>query len=44
MTIRPSPIVALNRAIAVAQNDGRERGIEEINLIDDHVRLAAYPL
>jgi RNA polymerase sigma factor (sigma-70 family) len=43
MTIRPSPIVALNRAIAVAQKDGPERGIEEIHLIDDRVRLATYP-
>jgi RNA polymerase sigma-70 factor (ECF subfamily) len=43
MTLRPSPIVALNRAIAVAQKDGPERGIEEIHLIDDRVRLAAYP-
>jgi predicted RNA polymerase sigma factor len=36
MTIRPSPIVALNRAFAVAQN-------EEIRSITDHDRLAAYP-
>jgi len=28
---RPSPIVALNRAIAVAQNEGPERGLEEIS-------------
>ncbi len=43
LTIHPSPIVALNRAIAVAQNEGPERGIEEIKLIGDRVRLAAYP-
>jgi RNA polymerase sigma-70 factor (ECF subfamily) len=43
MTIRPSPIVALNRAIAVAQNEGPERGLEEIHLIADRDRLAAYP-
>ena len=43
MTIRPSPIVALNRAIAVAQNEGPERGLEEIRLITDCDRLAAYP-
>ena len=30
MMIRPSPIVALNRAIAIAQNEGPERGLEEI--------------
>jgi RNA polymerase sigma factor (sigma-70 family) len=43
MTIRPSPIVALNRAIAVAQRDGPERGLEEIGAIEDRDRLSAYP-
>ena len=43
MTIRPSPIVALNRAIAVAQNEGPERGLEEIGSIADADRLAKYP-
>jgi predicted RNA polymerase sigma factor len=43
MSIRPSPIVALNRAIAVAQRDGAERGLEEIGAIEDLDRLAAYP-
>jgi RNA polymerase sigma-70 factor (ECF subfamily) len=43
MTIRPSPIVALNRAIAVAQRDGPERGLEEIAAIEDRFRLARYP-
>jgi RNA polymerase sigma factor (sigma-70 family) len=43
MTIRPSPIVALNRAIAVAQNESPQRGLDEINTIADRDRLAAYP-
>jgi RNA polymerase sigma factor (sigma-70 family) len=43
MTIRPSPIVALNRAIAIAQNEGPERGLEEIGSITDADRLAKYP-
>jgi RNA polymerase sigma factor (sigma-70 family) len=43
MTIRPSPIVALNRAIAVAQNEGPERGLEEIRVIASSDRLASYP-
>jgi len=43
MTIRPSPIVALNRAIAVAQKEGPERGIEELREIIDVERLANYP-
>jgi RNA polymerase sigma-70 factor (ECF subfamily) len=43
MTIRPSPIVALNRAIAVAQNESPERGLEEIRAIPNSDRLASYP-
>ncbi len=43
MKVRPSPIVALNRAIAIAQNEGPERGLEEISSITDRDRLAAYP-
>jgi len=43
IAIVPSPIVALNRAIAVAQRDGPERGREEIRAIDGVERLAAYP-
>jgi RNA polymerase sigma-70 factor (ECF subfamily) len=43
MAIRPSPVVALNRAIAVAQHEGPERGIEEIDAIEGRDRLAAYP-
>jgi RNA polymerase sigma factor (sigma-70 family) len=43
MTLHPSPVVALNRAIAVAQHEGPERGLEEIRSIADSDRLAAYP-
>ena len=43
MTLRPSPVVALNRAIAIAQNEGPERGLEEIRSIGDRDRLAEYP-
>lgn len=43
LSIRPSPIVALNRAIAIAQLEGPERGLEEIASIDDSARLADYP-
>jgi len=43
MTIHPSPIVALNRAIAVAQRDSLEHGLAEIRAIEDRDRLAAYP-
>ena len=43
MTIRPSPIVALNRAIAIGQHEGPARGLEEIRAIADRDRLANYP-
>jgi RNA polymerase sigma-70 factor (ECF subfamily) len=43
MAIRPSPVVALNRAIAVGQNEGSQRGLEEIQAIADRDRLAEYP-
>ena len=41
--MRPSPIVALNRAIAVAQDRGPDQGIAVINAITDTDRLARYP-
>ena len=43
MRIRPSPVVALNRAIAVGQLEGSERGLAEIRAIADRERLAKYP-
>jgi RNA polymerase sigma factor (sigma-70 family) len=43
MAICPSPIVGLNRAIALAQLEGPERGIAEMSSIADSDRLAAYP-
>ena len=43
MAIAPSAVVALNRAIAIAQRDGPDRGIEAIERIADPERLGAYP-
>lgn len=43
MTLTPSPVVALNRAIAVGQRDGAERGLEALYAIADRERLARYP-
>jgi RNA polymerase sigma factor (sigma-70 family) len=43
MAIRPSPVVALNRAIAVAQSEGAERGLEEIHAIAGVERMEDYP-
>jgi RNA polymerase sigma-70 factor (ECF subfamily) len=43
MAIAPSPVVALNRAIAVAERDGAAHGLEALHAIADRDRLAAYP-
>ena len=43
MTLGPSPVVELNRAIAIAQRDGPERGLDEIARIGDRERLSGYP-
>jgi RNA polymerase sigma factor (sigma-70 family) len=43
MVLRPSPVVALHRAIAVAEHEGPERGLAEIRAIEGLERLSAYP-
>jgi RNA polymerase sigma factor (sigma-70 family) len=43
MRVRPSPVIALSRAIAVAQDQGPERGLEEVRAIAGRDRLARYP-
>jgi len=43
MAIRPSPVVALNRAIAVAQHEGPEQGLAALRAIPDRKRLGTYP-
>jgi RNA polymerase sigma-70 factor (ECF subfamily) len=43
MAIAPSPIAALNRAIAIAQRDGPEPGLAAIAAIGDRDRLDHYP-
>lgn len=43
MRLRPSPVVALNRAIALAQHKGPLRGLEALEAISDRERLASYP-
>ena len=42
-SIASSPVVSLNRAIAIAQVEGAERGLAEIAAITNRERLAAYP-
>jgi RNA polymerase sigma-70 factor (ECF subfamily) len=41
--IAPSPVVALNRAIAIGQRDGSAAGLTELHAIVDRERLCAYP-
>ena len=43
MAIAPTPVVALNRAIAVSQRDGPDRGVEELHAIANRDRLDRYP-
>ena len=43
MAVAPTPVVALNRAIAIGQRDGAERGLEALRAIADRERLAHYP-
>ena len=41
--LRPNPVIALNRAIALGQRDGPERGLEALASIQHAERLARYP-
>lgn len=41
--IRPSPVVALSRAIAIAHCEGPRRGLEEIRRIENVETLSSYP-
>ena len=43
LALAPSPIVALNRAIAIAQIHGPEQGLDAIQGIPDRERLSSYP-
>jgi RNA polymerase sigma-70 factor (ECF subfamily) len=43
LAMRPSPVVALNRAIALAQTEGAPRGLDAIAAIAGRERLARYP-
>jgi RNA polymerase sigma-70 factor (ECF subfamily) len=42
--MRPSPVVALSRAIALGQLEGPERGIDALENIADRERLRAIPV
>jgi RNA polymerase sigma factor (sigma-70 family) len=43
MVVAPSPVVALNRAIAIGQADGPDPGLEALCSIPDVDRLRQYP-
>lgn len=43
MRIQPTPVVALNRAIAIAQAEGPAQALDEMKKIDGLDRLARYP-
>jgi RNA polymerase sigma-70 factor (ECF subfamily) len=43
LALRPSPVVALNRAIAIAQLHGPEPGLAAIRSIDGLEKLERYP-
>ena len=43
MAVAPTPVVALNRAIAIAERDGPDRGLEELHAIGERARLSRYP-
>ena len=43
LALQDSPVVALNRAIAIGQRDGPESGLAALHAIADRERLARYP-
>jgi len=43
IAIRPSPVIALNRAIAIGASGGPQRGLEAIRAIPNPERLVKYP-
>lgn len=43
MDVAPSPVVALNRAIAIGERDGAESGLRALGEVADRERLSKYP-
>lgn len=44
LRIQPSPVVQLNRAVAIAMRDGPEAGLKQIDAVLEHGELANYYL
>jgi RNA polymerase sigma-70 factor (ECF subfamily) len=42
LTVWPSPVVALNRTVALAEVHGPERALAEVVMLEQDGRLAAY--
>jgi RNA polymerase sigma-70 factor (ECF subfamily) len=42
LVVQPSPVIALNRAVAVGFRDGPAAGLEELEAVADDRRLAGY--
>jgi RNA polymerase sigma-70 factor (ECF subfamily) len=43
VTVWPSPVVALNRAVAIGLADGPEAGLAALSELDDDPQIATYP-
>ena len=43
MDFAPSPVVELNRAVAIAMAHGAEAGLQQLDALADDERLDAYP-
>jgi RNA polymerase sigma-70 factor (ECF subfamily) len=43
LRMHPSPVIALNRAMAIAEHQGPEAGLAAVRAIEDTHRLAHYP-
>lgn len=43
LALAPSPVVELNRAVAIAHRDGAERGLAALHAIEAKDRLGRYP-
>jgi RNA polymerase sigma-70 factor (ECF subfamily) len=44
LRIQPSPVVQLNRAVAIAMSEGPEAGLTHIDAVLEHGELASYYL
>jgi RNA polymerase sigma-70 factor (ECF subfamily) len=44
LRVTPSPVVALNRAVALAMRDGPLRGLEEVERLSGDPRLSSHHL